>query len=163
MKIESGHIDKKEIAGTTKDGRSVVYIATHGGLHAFFVKSDSGEVTAIGAAPHKAIGKFLAEKKEPGIKWSEDFNKAESLSKSEDTFEKLRKFMFATVPLMKSEPSDIYIVYKINQKEISAMKKSEVVDAIKSKEVSPYDLIRDLHAQRLAACVKDYEEFEDIK
>lgn len=164
MKIESGHIDKKEIAGKTKDGRHVVYVATHGGLHAFFVKSDSGEVVAIGAAPHKAIGKFLAEKKEPGIKWNEDFlSKSEELSKNEDTFSKLRKFIFADIPLQKSEPAGIYLVYKIQEQEIVAMKKDEVVDALKKHEISRYDIIRDINASRKACCIMNLEEFEEIK
>jgi hypothetical protein len=163
MKIEPGHIDKKEIAGTTKDGKNVVYIATHGGLHAFFIKSDSGEIVAIGAAPHKAIGKFLAEKKEPGIKWKEDFlGKSEAASK-EDLFLKFRKFMFTDVPLQKTEQTDIYLVYRVDHLEIVAMKKHEVIESLKSGTISKYDIIRDINAFQKASCIKDHEDFEGVK
>jgi hypothetical protein len=70
--IESHHIEEKSVVGkNTRNGTPVVYIKTHGGLHCFFANMD-GVIRCVGAAPHKAIAKFLAEKRFPGFfKWSE--------------------------------------------------------------------------------------------
>ena len=93
MKISADQIEDKGIAGKTEDGRPVVYILTKGGLHAFFVKTAEG-IASIGAAPHLAIARFLAGKKEK-INWEEGFEKSENLAKSEALqFQKLRKMMF---------------------------------------------------------------------
>ena len=138
MKIEQGHIDKREIAGKTEDGRNIVYISTKGGLHSFFCKNKDGEIVSIGAAPHAAIAKFLASKKEPGIQWNEEFSKSESLQKSETTFDTLRKFMFSDLSLKKSEVSDTYLVYCTIKREISAMRKNEIIEGIKKKELDKY-------------------------
>jgi hypothetical protein len=81
MKIDKDQIAETFIAGKTKDGKNIVYVATHGGLHAFFCKDENGDISAIGAAPHKSIAKFLAEKKESGIKWNEELDKSEELGK----------------------------------------------------------------------------------
>lgn len=282
MKIDKDQIAETFIAGKTKDGKNIVYVATHGGLHAFFCKDEDGNVSSIGAAPHKAIARFLAEKKEPGIKWNEDFNKSEDLQKmglkgdwkkegykifygkpysdhlgtvhtihvippkvknfnpeiddgaawfqinelnhpkhgrhlqvsdaqvlpehrrkgiasavykkvqkdtglkiipfqdeqtedakalwsqpnrpfgkSEDeTFQQLRKFMFAEAPLQKNEPSDIFVVYDVNKQEISFMKKEEIIEGIKNKTLSKYVLARDLACNIDATCIAHIPDFE---
>lgn len=162
MKIEAGHIDKKEVAGKTGDGRNVVYVSTMGGLHTFFCKDEKGDIVSIGAAPHKAIAKFLALKKEPSIKWNEEFSKSESLEKSETTFSQLRKFMFSDLSLQKSEMSDTYLVYDVRKEEISAMKKNEIIEGLKNKTVDKYSIARDVNAVRKATCLLDMDEFSQF-
>ena len=67
MKIQSEHIAEQGIVGkNARNGLPVFYIRTHGGLSAFFANVD-GQVICVGAAPHKAIAAFLAEKQYPGI------------------------------------------------------------------------------------------------
>lgn len=164
MKIDKDQIAETFIAGKTEDGRNVVYVATHGGLHAFFCKDKDGNVSAIGAAPHKAISRFLAEKKEPGIKWGEEFGKSEQLEKSEDqTFVKLRTFMFSEAPLQKNEPSDIYVVYDVSKQEISFMKKEEIIEGLKNKTLNKYVLARDLSCSINATCITHIPDFEGVE
>src|ERR1051326_2469549 len=94
MKLSADQIEKKTIAGTTKEGNPVVYIATKGGLYAFFTKDEEGNIASIGAAPQRAIAKFLASKKKD-IAWKDDFHKSEDLAKSEgELFQRMRSALF---------------------------------------------------------------------
>lgn len=275
MKIDKDQMAETFIAGKTSDGRNVVYVATHGGLHAFFCKDKEGNISAIGAAPHRAISRFLAEKKEPGIKWNEEFNKSENLQKmglkgdwkkegytlhigepesitpgddtdltdvviarhpdgrevgrlnlarmaggtayprlmevsehhrrkglgsamysfaekhwntkmvpgnrsedakalwnqpnrpfgksEEETFQQLRKFMFAEAPLQKNESSDIFVVYDVYKQEISFMKKEEIIEGLKNKTLSKYALARDLSCSIDATCIAHIPDFEGVE
>jgi len=162
MKISADQIDKKAIAGKTKDGNPVVYIATKGGLHAFFTKDESGSICSIGAAPHKAIAKFLASKKHE-IEWKEDFSKSEEeMAKSElALFERLRNAVFAQ-QAPGTEKTDVYMIYDISKKEIQVMKKSELEEELKAGTVSKYALVRDTSLTRRAVFAKDCEALEHM-
>ena len=164
MKLSADQIEEKCIAGKTKDGRPVVYVLTKGGLHSFFCKNTEGQIMSIGAAPHKAIAKFLSGKKED-IEWNKDFNnKTGKIDKSDNTiYTMLRKAMFAK-PLIKkeSQPSDVYIVYDINKEEISLMKHSEISNAIKDNKLQKFALIRELSLKSKAIFVKDHDSFSKL-
>ena len=121
MKISADQIEDKGIAGKTEDGRPVVYILTKGGLHAFFVKTAEG-IASIGAAPHLAIARFLAGKKEK-INWEEGFEKSENLAKSEALqFQKLRKMMFMPSFDKAVGPEDLLMVYDLQRSRIDVLK-----------------------------------------
>lgn len=69
MKINQSEILEKTVIGRNKSNNTpVIYIKTAGGLNAIFI-NDNGEIKAAGAAPHKAIAVFLAEKTHPSIEW----------------------------------------------------------------------------------------------
>ena len=161
MKIPSDQIEEKALAGKTKDGRNVVYVHTRGGLHALFAKDENGDIVSIGAAPHKAIAKFLAGKKEE-IEWNKDFlDNKDSLEKSEnDFFQKLRTVMFMKSAI--SEPSSVFLVYDVNKASIEVMKKSELEASAKAGQVDKYTLIRDTNLTSKAMPIKDHSDFEDI-
>lgn len=57
------------------DGDAIVELATKGGLH-LIVRAKRGKTETLGAGAHRAISRFIAEKREPNIQWTE-------LSKSE--------------------------------------------------------------------------------
>jgi hypothetical protein len=163
MKISNDQIDKKSIAGKTKDGRAVVYIATKGGLHAFFCKDkEEGHIASIGAAPHKAIAKFLASKKED-IEWNKDFDKESSeLNKSEaKLFSKLRKAMFVPSLTSSSSQTGVFLVYDTVNLNISLMSKAEIDEDIKNGYLSKYLLIRDTSLTSPATPLVDHEEFAE--
>jgi hypothetical protein len=128
MRISADQIEDKGIAGKTEDGRPVVYILTKGGLHAFFVKTAEG-IASIGAAPHLAIAKFLAGKKEK-INWEEDFTKSEGLAKSEvDQFQKLRKMMFMPSFDKAVGPEDLLMVYNFERMQIDVLKTEDFAES----------------------------------
>lgn len=160
MKIPADQIAIKGIAGETKDGRKVVYIATHGGLHAFFCKNSNGDVEAIGAAAHKAIARFLASKKED-ISWEKDFDGAnEKIEKSHrEYFNNLRKAIFFNGTL-DSPKTDVYLVYNIMNQVIQAMHKSELEDAIKSGDISGWDMIRDTSLSESVKFIRDTDLYK---
>ena len=166
MKITSDQIEKKAIAGKTKDGRPVVYIATKGGLHAFFCKEEDGSIASIGAAPHKAIARFLAEKK-ADVAWADDFEKAETdLAKSEgDMFEKLRKVMFMPhVQVLSADvkPSDKFLVYDTSSKTIDVIAKADLEAEVRAGKVDEFALVRDLSLVDRARPLRDHEDFEHL-
>lgn len=162
MKISSDQIQGKPvIAGKTKDGRPVVYVNTKGGLHAFFTREDDG-IVSIGAAPHRAIAKFLAAKKTE-IEWNEDFEKSENMiAKSEiDLFEKLRKAMFVpSMPGVEGGMTDTFMVYDISKKTIEIMKKEQLDQEVANKSISEWALVRDTSLHKRAVFVKDMEDYD---
>jgi hypothetical protein len=127
VKINESDIAVRKTVGETKSGAPIVYVQTHGGLHAIFKRGTDGNVHTIAAAPHVGIVKFLAEKAEDGLKWHDSFNKSEDLAKSEsDRFERLRALMFAPVPPQALDnPSNLYLAYDINERRIDVIAKSE--------------------------------------
>lgn len=144
MNIKESDIAVRSVAGHTKEGKPIVYIQSHGGLHAVFKRSEDGGIESIAAAPHRAIMKWMAEKKEPGLKWEEDFHKSENLAKSEsDMFQRMRSIVFSDPqypPL--DNPEQLCIVYNYDQKTMEIMSKSEIFsnpDSIPTKTI-----IRDL-------------------
>lgn len=166
MKITADQIDIKTVAGKTKDGRPVVYIATKGGLHSFFCKDEDDQIVSIGAAPHRAIAKFLAGKKEQ-IEWDKDFEeKTSNLKKSEeDLFEKLRHVMFMEhVRLGDESPkrSDTYLVYNVPRQIIEVMKSEDLENEISQGLVDRYTLVRDLSMTVRACVVGNHEKFSHL-
>lgn len=131
MRIAPEHIEMKQLAGKTKDGEPIVYVVTKGGLHSLFTKKD-GSIVTLGAAPHKAVAIWLAEKKSPDIEWESHFKDSEmKKSQSEaEMYNRLRTLMFRDDVLAKSESSDVYLVYNIPEREILVMHKEEVQDNI---------------------------------
>src|ERR1700676_1158015 len=130
MKISSDQIDTKSLAGKTGDGDPIVYIASKGGLHAFFYKNKDGNIESLAAAPHKAIAQWMAEQKDPKISWDSDFGKSEDkIAKYErKQFLRMRSLMFSPVLLSKSEDllCDRYFVYDIATKSITSQSLEEV-------------------------------------
>jgi hypothetical protein len=72
MKISSNLIKTKDVAGYTKEGNPIVYVQTYGGLHACFAKGDGAALSAMATAPHKAILRWLCERKDPQLQWKEN-------------------------------------------------------------------------------------------
>lgn len=112
MDLTPNLVKTKTIAGYDQDGKPIVYVATHGGLHAFFGRTSATGYEALGSGPLREVAKFLAEKKRPGVKWTEDF-----LIKSDDP-ERVPK-LFLEFFFSKSENQlgklvghrDLYLVY----------------------------------------------------
>lgn len=157
MKISADQIEKKAIAGKTKSGNPVVYIATKGGLHAFFTKDEDGNIASIGAAPHRAIAKFLAGKK-ADIEWKEDFHKSEDLEKSEEAlFQGMRTAVFAPAQ-GGPERTGVIIVYDTKKSTIEVMNKSELKEEIKHGQVSSFAFCRDSSLNEEVMLVRDWED-----
>jgi hypothetical protein len=149
MKIDAGQIKEKHIAGKTKDGDPVVYVETVGGLCAFFAKQED-KIVAIGAAPHREIARFLAEKKSPGIKWEE-----EEMAKNEgEFFLKLRKMMFMPKQAEPVGAQDIYMIYDLQGVTMTILNKDEV--ALYKATFDPYVLIRSFALDKDAIFMKDF-------
>lgn len=66
MQIPSGEIEFKKKVGKAK-GKDVYHVKTRGGLHVMAM--DGG--TVLGAGPHRAVARHLAQKYEPGVEWTE--------------------------------------------------------------------------------------------
>lgn len=136
MRISPEHIQEKAIAGKTKAGAPILYILTKGGLHAFFVKGDQG-IESIGAAPHRAVAEWIAEKKQPGIEWSPDF--AKSLGKSEQAmFDRVRTLIFAPVPDEPIPDNGMFFVYDPAANVIEVVEKSELSKFVKNGRPGPF-------------------------
>lgn len=154
MKITKDQIEVKQLAGHKKDGSPVVYVMSKGGLHAFFARGENSQIEAIGAAPHKAIAKWLAEKKAGEIKWEDDFltKNEDSLVKSESNmFLKLRKMIFMPKTEVPVGPSDIYIVYDSKNSQIEVVNKSEFIES----KYDDYCLVRNCSLSEDAVFYKD--------
>jgi hypothetical protein len=160
MKISSDQIEKKAIAGKTTDGKPVVYIATKGGLHAFFMKDEDGSISSIGAAPHRAIAKYLASKKHD-IKWKEDFHKSEDLTKSEgELFQRMRNAILTPLST-NGDKTGVYMVYDINKGSIEVMRKSDLMEELKSGTVSRYAMVRDTSLSSPVTLAQDCEDLKE--
>jgi hypothetical protein len=159
MRIEPQFIESKAIVGKNEDGNPIVYIVSKGGLHAFFSKNKEGEIISLGAAPHRGIAKYLAEKKDKDIKWDDNFNKGE-LTKSEDRlFEKFRQLVFAPVPEQPIENVDLHICYDSFNKTEHVISRSEVVDLIKGNKISPYAVVRPINLSKEPQIIKFSDDF----
>jgi hypothetical protein len=146
MTITEDQIADKKIAGTAGEGNPVLYIVSKGGLHAFFVKKN-GQIQSLGAAPHKAIAMWLAEKRDPDVKWNKEF-----LSKSEyerldlaksvaRRFTEIRNMFFGEV--CKSEGnSDDYLVYDSFSRQFMSMTKAEIIAGVKSGTLDKFAMVR---------------------
>lgn len=168
MKIDENQIKEKRIAGTCKHG-PVVYILTKGGLHAFFSKNEGGNITSLAAAPHKAIGSFFAEQKEPSIRWHDDFlGKSESIEhdliKNETAqFEKYRSIIWSQgVSLSKSEASDIYLVYDVATNDIWVDDRSEIANDIINKSINMNSVVRPIDLTKPPRVLSMCDEFKAV-
>lgn len=157
MKIAEHLIKTKAKAGRTSKGSNVMYVETHGGLHAFFIKNEN-KWEALGAAQHKAIASFFAEKKADSenmgkIEWEKDFiaksvQEENDLKKSEDSeFEKSRSKFFYPSDLNKN--SSDYLIYDISEKEIDVMDKENVEYGLKNSLFGKDVLIRNESNQQV--------------
>lgn len=78
MNIEPKHIASKRRIGTRKSGEPVVEILLKGGLHLVTTLQD-GKPKTIGAGPHRAVARWMAEKNDPDIH-IEELSKDEQVS-----------------------------------------------------------------------------------
>lgn len=156
MKIKDSDISIRSIAGKDEEGRPIVYIQTNGGLHAVFRKTKNDEIESLAAAPHIAIMKWLAEKKEPSIKWNDDFEKNNDLQKAEeDLFKRVRKIVFA--PKLESpisNPENLYAVYNYESSTIEIFQKSDLASALVNYPDST--ILRDLSLADLPKTKRDF-------
>ena len=149
MRISPEHIKSKSVIGENGSGHPIVMIETKGGLYACFTKNNDGEIIALGAAPHREIAKFLAEKRDPDIKWKESLDKNESLTKSEEVmFERMRKIIFSpTLPSMSKaeiDSKDHWFVYDTTRRVIEILDKTEIDRRITDNEIDEYCVVRPL-------------------
>ena len=70
MQIDKSQIKERGIEGIAPNNTPVLFISTLGGLQSYWCLVH-GVLECIGAAPHKAVAKWMAERKVPGIRWSE--------------------------------------------------------------------------------------------
>ena len=155
MKISADQIEERKIAGTTKDGNPIVYVITKGGLHAFFSKSKDGEIETLAAAPHKAIAKWLAEKRSPDIEWKElDIEKAEI-----DLFNRVRNVVFSKPIKTAAQPEkQSYLVYNISRCDIEVMTKAEIETNLNN--INEYCLVKDLSLTKPVELLKNCADFK---
>lgn len=146
MNIPKDQIEAKSYAGECGDGSGIVYVQTKGGLHAFFTKNSDGQVESIAASPHKAISMWMAEKKDPKIKWDSGFmsDGPTAMEKSETAlFDRLRETIFCPhVSLSKSSASGSYMVYDWKKAQIQICPLDELFEMIAQKELKGHELVR---------------------
>jgi hypothetical protein len=103
MDITSEHIQSKKEIGTLK-GKPVIELVTTGGLH-LVVTAKNGKFETIGTGPHRAISRYIAQKREPEMQLND-------MAKSEDeisvmTFvHRLPEYFQLTVKIRELEGSD---------------------------------------------------------
>ena len=163
MNIDAEMVKRKEVAGSTRDGKPIVFIETHGGLYAFFAKKDS-EIKALGVGAHIAIAKFMAEKENPGIIWQEDFiqknEEAEmSLQKSENQQKRITKLMFDPETKPESSPSDFFFVYHMPTRVASLMKKEKIEKYAEKGFFDDSFLVRDTNLTTIALPPSEHPSF----
>jgi hypothetical protein len=78
MNIEPKHIASKRRIGTRRSGEPVVEILLKGGLH-LVTTIEKGKPKTIGAGPHRAVARWMAEKNDPDIT-IEELSKDEQVS-----------------------------------------------------------------------------------
>lgn len=72
--ISPKHVLSKKVVGKL-NGKPVMEVKTTGGYN-LVVTMKGGSVEVLGVGPHRAISRYIAERKEPDLEWTE-------LSKSE--------------------------------------------------------------------------------
>jgi hypothetical protein len=170
MQIKQDMIAEKKVVGKTSEGNPVVMVLTHGGLYAFFAKRNN-ETETLGLSPHKAIGAWMAEKKDPSIKWSDGFlksenNEYEDLKKSEsDLFKRLRHALFSkSVNLQKSEEyKDFYIIYNPRTFDIGIMHKADIKKELLAKNFDRYSIVRNINLSEPPVTIEFHGEFSNEK
>jgi hypothetical protein len=76
MNLKQVHIKKREVVGKLR-GRDVYHVETHGGL-SIICCHQNGQLITVGAGPMRSVAQFIAEKKEPEIRWSEAMLKSDA-------------------------------------------------------------------------------------
>jgi hypothetical protein len=155
VKLQEEHVKSKAVVGHLADGRPIVMVETHGGLFAFFTKSKDGSVETLAAAPHRAVGAFLCEQKEKGIKWNK---KLEELSKSapQQMFEVLRARILSPVLGLAKSSSDLYLYYDYRNARIEVIDGSEIRPMLRDGDLDPYAFLRRADLSESYMLVKDY-------
>lgn len=142
MKIKDTDVEIRKVVGKASDGQPLVYIKTHGGLYMICKKEKDGGIKTISAAPHLAIMKWLAEKEDKDLTWTDGFNDEGEMQKSEgDRFMKLRSLVFSpalSTPL--NNPHDAVLLYDVGNKTIEIIQKSELAPQHRSR----CHIVRDL-------------------
>ena len=165
MNLSSDQIKIKKVAGKL-DGKPVLYVVTHGGLHAFFAKKGDS-IESLAAAPHKAIAQWMAEQKGK-IEWDDDFiQKSEdfvdSLQKSESSaFVKMREMVWAKPQQSMEKYAGKFLVYDHENKTIGVYTQEEIGESIAKKELTGRELIRELTMSRAASMLSLSSEFGDL-
>ena len=147
MIIKEEQIAEKKLAGVSGKDSPVLYIVSKGGLHAFFTKKD-GQIESLGAAPHKAIAMWMAEKRDPELKWNKEFlSKTEydqsDLAKSiKRKFEEIRVMFFDPIIQKSENISEEYTVYDYANKTFLSMNKSEIIESVINKSLDKLAMVR---------------------
>ena len=164
MKITEHLIKDKQIVGLSSKGEPVLMVETNGGLFAFFTKGENGQVETLAAAAHKAIGAWMAEKKDPGLQWNKDFLKAEPNGPSDIKISGiLRKAMFApTADNLQKNISDVYIVYDPSTFVIGIMDESTIKEGITAGEIGRHCLIRNTSLQDVVCRIETHPLFKGM-
>lgn len=159
MNITSEMIKQKKVIGRSGSGDPILMVETTGGLFALFCKKDDS-VETLSTAPHRAIAMFMAEQKDPEIKWK-DLDK--DLKKHvKNQFDTYRNIMFSPVRLNKSHSED-YLLYDTESKEFSVAHKSEVIADYQSGQISDHTLIRNLYLTEAPTLMKDHHLAEQSR
>lgn len=141
MKITDDLVKNKFVAGHTSEGKPIIFVETHGGLFACFSKSKSGGYETLATAPHKAILRWMCEKKEKGLQWSPEFTGEQPTHAQK--FAQMREAMFSPDQVKKSESdSDDYMVYDVENKAFAIMDGEELEKSIKTKEIGRMCILR---------------------
>ncbi len=165
MKINENMISKKDIVGKRANGNPVVMVVTHGGLFAFFSKSDKGDIETLGMAPHKAIAAWMSEKKARDIKWKDGFMKSEAglydnLQKSNSTsYVRLRNLLFDKSLIKNAEKSDYYIIYDTKDIVIGVMHRNDIQKSLDAGEIYRESFVRNLSMNEPVQFISQHKEF----
>lgn len=154
MMLKEGHIKDKKVVGHMSDDRPIVMVETYGGLFAFFTKSKDGSVETLAAAPHRAIGAFMCEQKDPDIKWNK---RIDEISKTEasELFTSLRDRMLSPdLSLVKSD-EQYYLYYDHNEGTFELVHGADLQDMARSGEIDVFGLIRKADFSEPIMIVKD--------
>ncbi len=163
MNITPDQIKTKQIAGKTDDGNPVLYILTHGGLHAFFTKKE-GKVEALAAAPHKGIAQWMADQKAK-VKWDDDFilkgeGFVDSLQKSESAaFAGLREIVWSAPQEKVEKHENRFLVYDQVEKAIGVYSRDEILESIKKKELDGTEVVKELTLDKSATILSLSDDF----
>ncbi len=69
MNVTAKHIQSKKRIGSL-DGKPVIEVLTSGGLY-MVVCNKNGNLETLGTGPHRAVARFIAEKREPRLEITE--------------------------------------------------------------------------------------------
>lgn len=163
-------IETKQVAGTSSHGTPVVYVLSKGGLHAFFTKDSGGDIITLGTAPHRAIAQWMAEKRDPDLKWKQEFIQKkemthEDIMKSDvQRFKKLKELLFypGTSPeLVKNQNQDAFIVYDTKSLLIGVMDVTLIKDSLIKGSLDKFAIVRDIGLTSSPSAIEFHPAFAD--